>query len=157
MLTCGVSCKRTLAPHAAVTSFPRAGAEPVTFCAHAPHAATKFPRAGTQPVTFCVLAPSEYHRYISIGSRSLVGTHLSKAFIFSRLQKSAQLIENKHSQILCYQSIAHSLSLLSCKSSICQSYAKHTPGVWGGRHARQLFGPQFPKQNRSRRRSPCHE
>jgi hypothetical protein len=46
-------------------------------------------------------------------------------------QKCAQLVENKHSQVYCAQSIAHSLSLFSCKSCICRSYAKHTRGVGG--------------------------
>jgi hypothetical protein len=61
--------------------------------------------------------------------------HVNLAFSAAStpLQKSAQLVENKHSQVYCAQLIAHSLSLFSCKSCICHSYAKHTRG-WGGTH-----------------------
>ncbi len=47
------------------------------------------------------------------------------------LQKSAQLVENKHLQVFFSQSITHSLSLFSWKSFVCHSYAKHTRGVGG--------------------------
>jgi hypothetical protein len=50
-------------------------------------------------------------------------------FIFNQLQNSAHLIENKHFQTQCFQSFAHSLSLFSCKSFICVTYAKQPPGV----------------------------
>ncbi len=72
--------------------------------------------------------PTKYHRFIATGTHSSLQRGPTNPFIFRAIQKSAQLIENKHSQIHCSQSIAHSLSLFSCKSRICRSYAKHTRG-----------------------------
>ena len=72
--------------------------------------------------------PTKFHRYNSIKVHSRVYIRSSKPLLFSRLQKSAHLVENKRPQTDCFQSLAHSSSLFSCKSCVCRSYAKHTRG-----------------------------
>jgi hypothetical protein len=77
--------------------------------------------------------PTKYHRYNFIGTHSSAHRRPPKLFIFNRLQKSAHLIENKHPQAYCIQSIAHSFSLFSWKSFTHNQFPKTYPGVWGVR------------------------
>jgi hypothetical protein len=89
--------------------------------------------------------PTNSHR-LSSTARHWCVESVPPTLLFSKrltlLQKSAHLIENKHSQIHCPQPIAHSLSLFSCKSFICRSYAKHTGRIPPSPTARPKASPQ---------------